>query len=467
MNRQLERWIQVDVSSDRLEADLAFKPADDDEMVLTVGEVEQFLNAKGIKHGILSDVLAQICADPSSYYLTKSTIALGQAPVDGKDGIIDLIYPTENEELAPRKTGDGAVDLKEVRRLNNVSKGQPIAKKIPPEEGTPGISVSGDAIPCKNGKEARFKIGKNVVCDPDGSTLYAAIDGLFTFTDDGKMNVFPVYEVNGDVDYSVGNIDFIGNVVIRGNVLDGFKINAAGDIRVIGGVEGAVLEAGGSIDITAGILGHNKGHVRAAVNIKSAFIQDAHVEAGEEVIVSQSIMHSHIRAGKSVVCSGSKGLIVGGVIQAGEHVTARSIGNSMSTATTIEVGVLPELRNELTELRKKITEFKSNMDKTEKALKILDQLASTGQIDKDKLAMRIKLNNTKKQLEEDTAEAKERMLMIEKALEESVDAYIDVQHTIYGGAKIVIGRQVKFIKDEMKYIHFHLHEGEIASTGKS
>ena len=46
--------------------------------------------------------------------------------------------------------------------------------------------------------------------------MYAALDGLLTKTEKGKINVFPVYEINGDVDYSIGNIDFVGTVVIRG-----------------------------------------------------------------------------------------------------------------------------------------------------------------------------------------------------------------------------------------------------------
>ena len=69
-------------------------------------------------------------------------------------------------------------------------------------------------------------MGKNVVCNPEMTIMYAAIDGLFTLTGGETINVFPIYEVNGDVDYHTGNIDFVGTVVIRGNVLTGFRIRA-------------------------------------------------------------------------------------------------------------------------------------------------------------------------------------------------------------------------------------------------
>ncbi|MNJ33144.1 hypothetical protein D3C77_278230 [compost metagenome] len=294
--------------------------------------------------------------------------------------------------------------------------------------------------------------------------MYAAIDGLVTRTDKGKLNVFPVYEINGDVDYSIGNIDFVGTVVIRGNVLTGFRVSASGDIRVIGGVEGAELIAEGSIEISGGIIGYNKGLVKAGQQVKSSFIQDGNVSAGEDVVVTQSIMHSNVRAGRDVICSGSKGLIVGGNIQAGERVTARIIGNPMSTATSIEVGVLPDLRNELLELRQQLKIQMANLDKTEKALTLLDQLASMGKLTPDKVAMRSKLNLTKKSNMQELDEIKERMLHIEKALEETGNARVDVLNMIYGGSRIVIGRYTKYIKEPISRMSFYYTEGDISMS---
>src|SRR5690606_13235248 len=118
---------------------------------------------------------------------------------------------------------------KEVVRLANVKAGQMIAERVPPEPGVPGIDVTGEPIPPKEGKEVWIKPGKNVVLSPEKTALYAAIDGLVSQSEDERINVFPVYEVNGDVDYRVGNIDFVGTVVIRGNVLTGFRVRTAGD----------------------------------------------------------------------------------------------------------------------------------------------------------------------------------------------------------------------------------------------
>src|SRR5690606_29087820 len=151
---------------------------------------------------------------------------------------------------------------------------------------------------------------------------------------------------------------------------------------------------------------------------------------------------------------------------AGEKVTARTVGNTMSTPTIIEVGVLPELRNELSELRERLKVDKENLDKTEKALMILDQVAAAGQLSSDKLAMRIRLNSTKKATIDTIEEIKQRVMEIEKALEDSIKAEVDITHTVYAGTKVVIGRYVRFIKEPLRLVKFRIIEGDISMVSQ-
>lgn len=455
----LNQYVSITLSEDKGIAYFQFSKRDEN-FFCSPEDLESFLYSHDIRYGIQRDIVQRISTNPEEYFFSRVPIAIGDSPVDGVDGRVVLTVDLE-EDRKPLEKADGKVDYKELVRLHNVFKGQLIAKKIPPQSGKSGRTVTGDELPCKPGKEARFKVGKNVLVDQEETAMYAAIDGLVTLTDKGKVNVFPVYEVNGDVDYSTGNIDFVGTVVIRGNVLTGFTVKSAGDIRVVGGVEGAELISGGSIEITGGIIGYHKGLVSAGQNVKVSFIQDGNVVAGEDVIVSQSIMHSNIRAGRDVLCNGSKGLIVGGTVQAGERVVARTIGNTMSTATAIEVGVVPELRNEISELRQELRQLLENEDKTNKALYLLNQLATNGQLSPDKVALRVKLNATKQSHLRDEKRIKERILEIERMLEDTGRAKVEVVKTIYGGSKIVIGRYTRFVKDPTERVVFLYNEGDI------
>ncbi|WP_281887590.1 DUF342 domain-containing protein [Paenibacillus sp. YYML68] len=460
----LNHYVDIAVDDDKLTATLRFSNVDGWRGTFSRSQLEELLQLNRIVHGLLEDKIAQIVKDPQSFFNQKTVIAKGQPPVHGADGYIKTMFDLDDLEKRPLELEDGKVDYKEVTTIHNVRKGQLIAERVPAEQGTEGKAVTGEVLFAKDGKEARFKLGKNVVTDPEQLALYAAMDGMVTKTDRDKLNVFPVFEVNGDVDYHVGNIDFVGTVVIRGSVIPGFRIKAAGDIRITGNVDGADLEAGGSIEINAGILGHHKAVIRAGQRVKCSFIQDATIEVGEEVLVNQSIMHSNIRAGKEITCKGTKGLIVGGQLQAGERVTARTIGNTMSTVTAIEVGVLPELRNELQQLKQSLKTVADNLNKTEKALVLLDQMAAAGQLSPEKVGMRIKLNHTKKQAQEEISSYKSRIFEIEKSLEDSERARVEVIGMVYSGTKIVIGRNTKFIKDAATRVKFQLHDGDIAMS---
>ncbi|CAM4276517.1 hypothetical protein FHS16_002129 [Paenibacillus endophyticus] len=459
-NLQLESYLSIQTSADKLSAFITFSRITD-EFECNGDELERFLRSKGIVYGLRTEVLNQIGTNPLTYCKEQTLIAQGEPPLPGKDGYVKLVHDVNKANKAPAELEDGKVDFKEVVQLKNVKRGQLIAERFDPTPGPAGKTVTGEEIPSKTGKSVRFKVGKNVVLNDQQTAMYSAIDGLISLTDKEKINVFPVYEVNGDVDYSVGNIDFVGTVVIRGNVLSGFRIKASGDIRVIGGVEGAEIESEGSIEITGGILGGNKGFVKAARNVRSSFIQDSNVIAGEEVLVSQSIMHSHVKAGKNVICSGAKGLIVGGLVQAGDLVSARTVGNSMSTATIIEVGVNPEYRTELLDLRTRGRQYFDNLDKTDKALTILDQLAAAGHLTPEKLALRIKLTTSKRQIVMENDAVKSRILEIERTLEDTERSKVDVSNIVYGGTKIVIGRYTKFVKDSSQRVSFRYSDGDI------
>jgi len=456
---KFESSVNLELSPDKLGAYISFNTIFDDELYVQE-ELESYLRSKGIVHGLLHDQIRLACKEPIRYMNQKIEVAKGSAPGKGIDGRVEFV-DVEHKQDEHDYSESAIVDFKQVTKLDNVKKGQLIAQLVPPQVGSSGMTVTGDIVPGVLGKPARFKVGKNVVVNGEGDSMYSAIDGLISLTDKDKINVFPVFEVKGDVDYRVGNIDFVGTVVIRGNVLTGFKVKAAGDIRVVGGVEGAEMSSNGSIEITGGIMASGKGVVNAAQNIKCSFIQDANISAGGDVIVTQSILHSNVKAGQKVICDGSKGLIVGGVIQAGDGVSAKTIGNPMSTTTTIEVGVNPTQRDEQVQLRAAIKEHAENLDRTEKALVILDQLAASGKLTPDRLAMRQKLIHTKSQSAALLSEAKERMLEIEKQLENSELATVSIRNQVFGGVKIVIGRYTRYIKDSTSSIVFKYEDGEI------
>ncbi|MBC8079421.1 MAG: DUF342 domain-containing protein [Gorillibacterium sp.] len=457
----IDKCLKVRISPDKMTAllELVFI---DNSFEYTYEDLIDLLERNGVYFGIQQGTLMKLIEHKEAFLNTGVTAAIGVAPEEGKAGFVINRFEVDPSARKPQVLEDGTVDFKEMTTILNIRRGEQIAERVLAGEGKAGKTVTGELIAAKTGKEARFKVGKNVMVDPEQRFMFASIDGVIVRTDGEKINVFPLYEVNGDIDFNIGNIDFVGSVLVRGNVRSGFRVKASGDIRVTGGVEGAELYADGSIEVSGGILGQNKGIIIAGKNVKSSFIQDGKVEAGEDVLISQSIMHSSIRAGHSVICKSAKGLIVGGTIQAGERVEARTVGNSVATYTAIEVGIPPERRNELLALRSQLKMSMENLKKTEQAVAILDQLAAAGQLSMDKLTMRTNLSHTKKVTADEIVGIRERILELEVLFEQTGVAVIDIAATIYGGCKIVMGRYTKFIKDPINRARFQVVDGDIA-----
>jgi uncharacterized protein (DUF342 family) len=460
--KSLAEMVKVKISRDKMEATMELFLEGD--VRITYEELRGILEKNGITYGLDEELLREVAASPYLFVSEPLVIARGTPPIPGKDGRIELLVQSSGKK-GPQEREDGSVDFYNVLQLLNVEKGQLLAKKIPPVKGTPGMNVSGDEVPAKEGKEARFQIGKNVLLDQEKTHAYAATEGQVSITENGKLNVLSVFEVKGDVDFSVGNIDFVGSVVVHGNVHPGFTIKAGGDIRIAGSVESATLQANGSIEIRGGIIGHHKGTVTAGVDVKAGFIQNAVVKAENDIIVSQVIMHSQVSAGHDVICKATKGLIVGGAVRAGEKVIAKIIGNAINTMTIIEVGANPALRDELQQLKKEIKQLTESIEKSDQGLRFLDQLALQGKLTPEKRAMQIKFTNAKLLAEKKLSQAKAKKNEIEEKLDGMEKARVECQGVIYSGTKLVFGKAIRFIKENHSKAAFLLAEdGQITST---
>ena len=423
-------------------------------------ELLALLHEHGVTHGLIDEQIKSFLENPHAYLGKKILVAKGKEPIPGKDSYVELVYK-HKQEKKPKLKEDGTVDYYSIMEIPNVQKGQLIARKIMATKGETGYTVTGQPLEAKDGRDLPIKVGKNVVVDPASQAVYALIDGQVSMLGD-QINVFPVFEVNGDLDLSIGNIDFIGNVVIRGNIPAGFSVKAKGDIRITGGVEGVELEADGSIMISSGITAGNKGLIRAKGDIKTSFIINGKVEAEGSVIVNQSIMHSEVLAGDSIICQGSRGLIVGGRLQAGKRVICRTLGNDLNTPTSIEIGINPKIANRIKEIEENLIELKTTLTKNEQALVILENMQKQyGSLPAERRDMHTKLLNNKLVMEQKIKELTEEHRHLMVLQDEIKQAYVEVSSIIYPGSKLTFHKYTKYFKERQRSVKYMLENGEI------
>ena len=284
---------------------------------------------------------------------------------------------------------------------------------------------------------------------------------------DGKISVQSIYEINGDVNLSTGNIEFVGTVIIKGDVKDGFKVNAGEDIIVNGVVEGADLKAGGNIVVNGGVSGNDKAHIICKGNAEIKYIRNATVQVGGNLSLSQAIMHSKVSCEGKIVISGQKGTIVGGQTIAGLEIEAALIGSNFGTQTELIVGEMVGLREELQRMETEIKELTLNMDKTKKGLAFLKDMHTKlgGNLPADKKEMLTKLSRVYFKLTADQKlllEQKRELEMREKdAQNERPMSRVNCTGTIFPGAKIVINKVMRQISEELKFCTLTALAGEV------
>jgi uncharacterized protein (DUF342 family) len=453
--KKLNSEIRVDISGDKMKAFITLTEPDGGVM-LTPDEILERMNDKGILFGINKEKINGLCENPT--FDEEILIAEGQKAANGKNGEVIFNF-NSNTERKPKVLEDGKVDFMELNLIQNVKQNQVLCTITEPVPGTPGINVLNQQVKALDGKAPKLPRGKNVKVNEEGDAIISVIDGSVELID-GKVNVYATYEVPDNVDASTGNVNFVGNVVVRGNVQTGFEITAGGNIEVWGVVEGATLRAEGDIILKRGIQGGGRGFLYSGNNIISRYVENSILTAAGN-ITAEAIMHSNVKCGNSVELVGSKGLIVGGSLKVSKEISAKVIGSSMSTTTDIEVGVNPALRERYKELKDNIKQMEEDMKKADQAVVLLKKLEKAAPLSPDKMAILNKSINTKEHFKIQIEDMKEELVSIDETLKEEVNGKIHVQSIMYPGTKVAIGTCLMYVREKLQYCTLYRDQADV------
>ena len=396
--------------------------------------------------------------------LSSFTAATGDMPVNGENAYIDRKF---NLGVAGMPVVDeyDKVDFRDLNLFVLAKENQTLAIRIPQTKGTPGKNVLGEVVPAQNGRPVPMPEGKNTKVV--GERLIATCNGQIV--DKGnRISVDPRLELKGSIGVSTGDVDFDGTVTVGGDVEYGFKVQATGDIEIRGSVNGAVVR-GRNVYIKGGVTGADKARVYAENDVRTAFVENATIEAQGDVYIGDIALHSQIRAGKRLFIGPDgkskfqrgQGAVIGGHAVAGEELSAKVLGNSAYVVTKVSVGVDPNLQREYQELKKTYKDTRRRLTHVTQTLNTLSKL------DINKLpAQRVESINalTRSQfpLAGQIKRAEKRILEIESQLLEMKNGRIRVSDTIYPGVRLSVNNQLKSIQTEYKRCTISLNEdGEV------
>lgn len=449
--------VKVSIAGDYYSASITVDPGDKPDLV-THDFILTTLKEKNVTVGIDLDVVDSIAQNPEN--IQSVIVAKGKPHQNGRDGEIKYLVDID-KEAKPKMLEDGSVDFKEIDAFTTVKKGDVLAEKVDPTEGTPGLTVTGKNIKGKPGKIANFKFGKNVEVSEDGYQLIASTDGTIKM-EGQRISIIEILEIRGDVGVKTGNVTFKGKILVTGNVVTGYTIECDGDVEVQGVVEGAKITATGDIIVGRGIQGQDEAVIECDGNLIGRFINNCHAKVKGN-IEADAIMHSKIVCDGEIKVSGRKGLIVGGEIKAKDQISAKVIGSDMGTQTKIQLGVDSELIERYQFLTDKIKEQRENIKKLDQALNMLNrQTAAAPNNDQ----LKVMLNKTKlskieyhNDLTSFATELKDLQERINKLQGSKV-----IASEVHPGTKVTIGHSHYNVKNLIKDAEICKYEGEITTV---
>ena len=459
----VKEHIKVEISKDYLNAYITLNvmPEEltkDKRKELTL-EVLDALKKAGVNYGIMLNVLKGDL--PINEPIL---IAQGIPPINGKDSVIKM-YEVDNPK--PQVVDDGSVNFYNLNLIHRIEVGEWLGERSEPIPGIPGKNVRGFEIEPIDGAILPLHYdheSAELVREDNKDVLYSIKAGAAHYIGD-SIAVYDVLEINGDINFNTGNINFNGFVTVKGTVEENFSIRAEKDIEIngdygIGGVD-TIESIEGNIYIRGGIAGKSKAKIICKKNLYVKYLSDVDVVCEGNVFVGFYIRNSNVRA-RQVIVDSPRGQIVGGKIDADIRVECADIGNWTENRTEIIIhgfnrAVLQSRTEEITAI---VTEKKTLLVKLKLLLKNPDRSNKSA----NNSAVMQKTRLTLRAVQDEIRSLEAERLNILNYMRTPGEGAVIVRKRIYPKVKLVIQNVIFEIPEETMACTFVARDGEILTV---
>jgi len=451
LDKKVDAQVLVGFSRNKVRAWIFILPPRRGGNDITEEKLMSTLDKNGIIYGI--DKFAVRLIKQRHPYFKMIQIACGVEPENGTNGIVTENFSRENRTVDLREDQYGQVDYKELNIIKTVHKGDAIADITLPTKAVDGIQVTGDTVKGIDGQYPKIHCGKNVSISADRTKLVADIEGEIFF-EDGKFSVKKELVINQDIDASIGNIDFPGDLVIHGSVREGFSVKSEGDLTIKGSVEQATIAAKGHILINQGV---NGGKIDAGSSIECQYFEYCTVVAKGNITVDQ-ILGSDVSTEGEIKVIGPNSKIVGGKVFGGNGIEVKYIGNENSNVVTaVTAGMTSayiekrrEFQSQIAEVEEGITRLRQNINYMKSQA---DQMNSTRKAFLDKLIFQLNVRNVQKN------NILNHIKLIDKRISEVDVSHVEINAQVMNPVVEINFNGVKYTLEE-KLVRARVHDIE-------
>ena len=297
--------------------------------IITCDTILSRLHKDGIKFGVVKDYEIENYIKNIKEHGKPKLIARGTPVFEGNPSKIECFFNADyfrNELMIldsnQTKTNETMIEVEEGDLLIEKS------AMIPPDSG---VDVFGETIDVEPFSDIVIRAGVGTELFEKEMKIVAKSQGVPILSVDGRVNVYPTVEINGDYGVTSGPLEMDSNLVVSGIVTGEYKVKG-GSISALE-IRDADIDISGDINVEIGITGSV---IKCEGDIRAKYIRGSVIETYGSVITEQEIMDSKIIS--SGICISANSKFVASTISAKRGVKALGIGTETSVPCEITIG---------------------------------------------------------------------------------------------------------------------------------
>ena len=455
-SQQPNARIAVRIADDEMSAYIQMQAAHGSNH-LTYNDVIQALHNAGVIAGVDNAAINLLLRNG---FAEDVRVATGTAPVQGADSAFEMLTSAHQQYSQKPNLLSDSIAFAAERGITIVQKDQALVRRLPATLGIDGQTVTGKTLRAQAGQELDFAQGLSGtrISETDPHLLLANTEGKPTQVPHG-MQVEPVLRL-AEVNLATGDIDFVGSILVDGNITGKVKLQATADIIVAGLVERASLHAGNDILIKGGVS--LDAQLQAGGSVCARFARSSTIQSGTSIEIDEMAMQCYLTAQENILVglhNPQRGSLVGGVARAMKSIKVPFLGYDEAGITRVIVGVNEELENQYRSLQFAIEDNQSNVEGHLKILHILNKIGDPrniiGKVNASIQDVELKI----KELENKSLIIDEKLNQLRKSKVEVLQEASDTVEVTVANHKVRLtkkyGRGFFGLSDENRLVHIY------------
>lgn len=193
-------------------------------------------------------------------------IAEGRSPLPGKEARLEFLLPEHTLEGNRMLQGQGAPgqkpeDTMEYLRFPGAPftfAGEVFARKLPPEEGIPGLDTEGRVLPPPPPQDLYFAAGNHAKLLPCGHIVARHTGRPRICGGNSSVRICdfpPACLLTSEMTDPAGDVMFAGDIIVPGDLEGPVRVEALGNVYVYGDIRQSTIIATGSIYVSGQVTG--------------------------------------------------------------------------------------------------------------------------------------------------------------------------------------------------------------------